>query len=127
MTVDRVEKYRVMHKSGFRHVPPEYQSNPGDPFGMFIIPTKPGQAVLRIICAPTDEEWQHVSVSRGDRCPTWEEMCFVKDLFWGEDACIIQFHPPKSDYVNCHKYCLHLWRWTKGDIPMPPSYLVGPK
>lgn len=40
--------------------------------------------------------WEHVSVSLSNRCPTWEEMCMVKDIFWGEDECVIQFHPPKS-------------------------------
>lgn len=40
--------------------------------------------------------WEHVSVSLNNRCPTWEEMCMVKDIFWGEDECVIQFHPPKS-------------------------------
>ena len=26
--------------------------------------------------------WEHVSVSLARRCPTWEEMCMVKDIFW---------------------------------------------
>lgn len=33
--------------------------------------------------------WEHVSVSLSNRCPTWEEMCMVKDIFWGEDECVI--------------------------------------
>lgn len=37
--------------------------------------------------------WEHVSVSLSNRCPTWEEMCMVKDIFWGEDECVIQFRP----------------------------------
>ena len=35
------------------------------------------------------------------------------------------FHPPEKDYVNMAKTCLHLWRWTKGEIPRPPKFLVG--
>ena len=30
--------------------------------------------------------WEHVSVSLARRCPTWEEMCMVKDIFWGEEV-----------------------------------------
>ena len=33
-----------------------------------------------------------------------------KALFWDEDDCVIQYHPPRSEYVNNHQNCLHLWR-----------------
>lgn len=71
--------------------------------------------------------WEHVSVSRTDRCPTWDEMCQVKDLFWDKDDCVIQYHPPESEYVNNHPNCLHLWRPTGFALPMPPSIMVGVK
>jgi hypothetical protein len=71
--------------------------------------------------------WEHVSVSLHHRCPTWDEMVFVKSLFWSDDECVIQYHPPKSEYVNCHPYCLHLWKPIDVAIPMPPTYMVGPK
>lgn len=71
--------------------------------------------------------WQHVSVSTQHRCPNWEEMCFVKDLFWNDDECVVQFHPPKSEYVNYHPNCLHLWKPNSQEIPTPPAILVGPK
>jgi len=69
--------------------------------------------------------WEHVSVSLPDRCPTWDEMCFIKNLFWDEDDAVIQYHPPKRDYINCHPFCLHLWRSTDQDIPLPPKIFVG--
>lgn len=69
--------------------------------------------------------WEHVSISTQTRCPTWEEMCFVKDLFWDEEDCVVQYHPPKSDYINCHPRCLHLWRPIGLEIPRPPKILVG--
>lgn len=71
--------------------------------------------------------WEHVSVSRQDRCPTWDEMCQVKDLFWDGEDCVIQFHPPKSEYVNNHPYCLHLWREVGKEIVAPDSIFVGVK
>lgn len=71
--------------------------------------------------------WEHVSVSCKRRCPTWEEMCFVKDLFWEPEECVVQFHPPASEYVNHHPFCLHLWLYRSAPFPMPPSHFVGPK
>ncbi|RZG74996.1 hypothetical protein EXE10_20410 [Acinetobacter sp. WCHAc060033] len=71
--------------------------------------------------------WEHVSVSLPTRCPTWEEMCFIKSLFWSDDACVIQYHPAKSEYVNNHPNCLHLWRPVFDTMPVPPSQMVGVK
>lgn len=68
--------------------------------------------------------WEHVSVSYPNRCPTWEEMCRVKEMFWNEDECVVQYHPPKSEYVNNHSYCLHLWRKCGEDFETPPKYFV---
>ena len=71
--------------------------------------------------------WEHVSVSANQRPPTWDEMCFIKSIFWAEEEMAVQYHPPKSEYVNFHPHCLHLWRSATMSIPMPPSLLVGPK
>ncbi len=68
--------------------------------------------------------WEHVSVSHSHRCPTWEEMCRVKDMFWNEDECVVQYHPPKSEYVNNHPYCLHLWRKCGEDFELPPKEFI---
>jgi len=68
--------------------------------------------------------WEHVSVSRANRCPTWEEMAHIKNLFWEEEDAVMQLHPPKSKYVNTHPFCLHLWRPKEADIPLPPTILV---
>lgn len=70
--------------------------------------------------------WEHVSVSLKDRCPTWDEMNFVKETFWRDDECVVQFHPPKSSYINIMPYCLHLWKMVGSDFKMPPSMCVGP-
>ena len=71
--------------------------------------------------------WDHVSVSLETRCPTWEEMCWIKNLFWNENETVIQYHPAKKDYVNNHEYCLHLWKPQKHTIPIPPANFVGIK
>lgn len=81
---------------------------------------------LRVIVSD-GMEWEHVSVSLPNRCPIWEEMCFVKNLFWNEDDFVIQTHPQKSEYINNHSYCLHLWRkaGTNDFCDKPPKILVG--
>jgi hypothetical protein len=97
---------------------------PGDEYnGMFLVPLKYGQFVK--VMASNGMGWEHVSVSREDRCPTWDEMCQVKALFWSDEDCVIQYHPPKSEYVNQHPFCLHLWRPMEVILPRPPKILVG--
>lgn len=97
-------------------------------WGKFYIPG-PCNVMLQVIasCGGKDMgvEWDHVSVSLGNRCPNWIEMCFIKDLFWNEEETVIQFHPPKSQYVNNHPYCLHLWKPHNLEIPLPPRETVG--
>jgi len=75
--------------------------------------------------------WEHVSVratnEKRDRVPTWREMAFIKDLCWDGEDVVVQFHPRKSEYVNCHTCALHLWRPTSQTIPTPVPLLVGPR
>lgn len=83
-----------------------------------------------LLCIASDGMgWDHVSVSLTStrRCPTWDEMCFIKSLFWDAYDCVIQFHPPEQDYVNNHPYCLHLWRPSNQEVPRPEWFLVGIK
>ena len=70
--------------------------------------------------------WEHVSVRVAvkERCPTWAEMCYVKDLFWANEECVIQFHPPGSNYVNRHHTTLYLWRLKDFTFPLPPEHLM---
>jgi len=79
--------------------------------------------------ASDGEGWERVSVSIPNRVATWTEMCFIKKLFWDEEDAVIQIHPPKKDYVNCHPYTLHLWRkcGTNDFYDKPPAWMVGPK
>ena len=76
---------------------------------------------------PHGEPWEHVSVSTPNRCPFWEEMAFVKWLFFEDTETVIEFHVPKAEHINCHPFVLHLWRPTVTVLPMPPSECVGPK
>lgn len=77
--------------------------------------------------------WEHVSVSimtrhnRPTIPPNWQEMCWVKDLFWEPHEAVVQFHPAQSDYVNHHAGTLHLWRPLHVAFPVPSPLAVGVK
>jgi hypothetical protein len=70
------------------------------------------------------EGWEHVSVSTAKRTPTWQEMQWVKGQFWEDSEIVVQFHPAKSNYINNHPYCLHMWRHRMLPPLMPPQLLV---
>lgn len=71
--------------------------------------------------------WEHISVSMPNqkRCPTWEEMCAIKDMFFEAEEVVVQYHPKKSEYVNNHPCCLHLWKPINKEMPTPPKLFVG--
>lgn len=99
--------------------------------GFFILPHHRIKNYYYRIQASDGYGWEHVSISIGQpgkvpkRCPTWEEMCYIKAVFWDEDDCVIEYHPAKSEYVSLHPFVLHLWRPTDQVIPIPPKIMVG--
>lgn len=128
--------------------------------GMFVIPSMGGsirihyqcqasdaagddvKAVLDVVAPSNGVYWEHVSISVINishsghtkiepRCPTWEEMCYIKNLFWDDpEDMVIQIHPPESEYVSVHRYCLHLWRPVDKEgkpiaLPRPNPSFVG--
>lgn len=106
----------------------------GSHYGAFRV--EKGGTLFQIIAADgEDTGWEHVSMTvsyrvgykHKSRMPTWEEMCWLKSMFWEDDECVVQFHPPKSEYVNNHSKCLHLWKCVNAEFPIPDSILVGIK
>lgn len=80
--------------------------------------------------------WDHISVSFSNRMPTWDEMEEVKRMFFKPEEIAMQLHPAEDEYVNFHRYCLHLWRPQPRPnpvivpeiaIPTPPSWMIGPR
>jgi hypothetical protein len=115
-------KYRI--KIGMFASTDDYGNN-----GLFAIPSIIGDRTL-IVMAGDGLGWEHVSVSvqgGGDRVPVWEEMAFIKELFWDEEETVVQFHPKKSEYVNNHPGVLHLWKQSGKEFELPPSIMVGVK
>lgn len=117
---EKLEQFRLRDGS-------QYATGSFEPRGFFTVPGPCGRE-LKIIAGDAWEEegvfWDHVSVSLQNRCPNWEEMCFVKSLFFDPEDAVFQLHPPQSKWINNHPYCLHLWRPTKETIPLPLEFTV---
>jgi len=93
--------------------------------GVFVLPGPMGR-MLDVI-ASDGMGWEHVSVAVSDdpsAIPTWEEMCYIKDAFWDDEECVVQYHPPKSRYINFHPGVLHLFKESGRQYHMPPLKLV---
>jgi hypothetical protein len=114
----QIEQYRVRH--GNLASDESYGNN-----GYFVIPTPSG--ITLYVVASDGMGFDHVSVhpANNKRTPTWEEMCFIKDLFFEPEEYAIQIHPPESDYVDLHPFTLHLWRPQNQQIVLPNPILVG--
>lgn len=118
-----VEMGRVTDRSQWG----QYASDRGAPHGMFFLRCPATKAEIKVIATSGDDRhlpWEHVSASLKHRCPTWDEMSWLKQLFWEDDDCVVQFHPPKSEHVNVHPNCLHLWRPKQLEVPRPPVEMV---
>jgi hypothetical protein len=93
--------------------------------GAFQVPSPIDQAALIVIAASGDG-WDHVSVSRANRCPNWPEMSHIRTLFFRDEETVMQLHVPKSEHINEHPFCLHMWRPQAQAIPRPPAMMVAP-
>jgi hypothetical protein len=96
-------------------------------YGYFSIPSPISQTGEKLSVIVSDGlGWDHVSVSllHRHRCPTWEEMCYIKAQFFSEDETVVQFIPAKKEYVNIHPYCLHLWRKHGEEYELPNPVMV---
>jgi hypothetical protein len=82
---------------------------------------------MLVVIASQGLGWDHVSVSLNYRCPTWEEMEYVRELFFADNETVMQLSVPRSDHLSYHPYCLHLWRPQTQEIPRPPDLMVAPK
>jgi len=70
-------------------------------------------------------KWIHVSLSRPNRLPSWEDIQAVKDLFIGTERYAYQVLPPKLEHYSLPQgrprsgYVLHLWAPVSGEPPLP--------
>lgn len=122
-----IEKWRRRDKPILDH----YGTLGNHKWGVFEVPSVTLDGTTLAIIATTGDGWDHVSVSRADHPPSWQEMEAVKRLFFDAEECCFQLHPPLDDYIDGSfpggraKNTLHIWRPIRSEIPRPPSYMVG--
>lgn len=51
----------------------------------------------------------HISISRPDRYPDWDEMVEVVEMIAGPDLDMAMIKPRRADYVSPHPNCFHWW------------------
>ncbi len=98
----------------------------GGTYQIPFINAKNKESILTVMASWSIQSgWDHVSVSKAHRCPTWQELEFIKDLFFDPKEVVMQLHVAKENHRNLHPYCLHLWRPHDQEIPLPPNCFVA--
>lgn len=115
-----LDKYRVTD----RQVIAFYGWAGDETCGVFSVPSPIDGGALTIV-ASAEAGWDHVSVSRRNRCPNWPEMAHIKKMFFRDDETVMELHVPAADHISDHDNCLHLWRPQVVEIPRPPFWMVG--
>lgn len=62
-----------------------------------------------LVIVSRDADLWHLSISRRDRLPSYEELKSARYQFLPDVDYAIQVFPPKENFVNVHGFCLHLW------------------
>lgn len=115
----------LLHLEKHRIHNPHMQKLMDDDFiGAYLLRLDGSRQEFLVLASVHDGEWEHISVSTELRCPRWNEMQQVKELFFEDEEAVMQLHPPKSVYINSHPYCLHLWRPITSPIPLPNPNMV---
>jgi hypothetical protein len=60
--------------------------------------------------------WLHVSLSRAERIPSWDDLKDVRETFIPDDLVALQVFPPPDEYVNINPHVLHLWACVDGRV-----------
>jgi hypothetical protein len=74
---------------------------------------EPGSKAYRmggchIICSQQKAGW-HLTISRLDKLPSWEEVRDVRYQLIPDEATMAMLLPPRTEYVNVHPFCLQLY------------------
>jgi hypothetical protein len=116
---EEVDRYRLRNPLVLR----DYGTYGDDTCGLFAFPSPLPWRRLSVIAA-SGLGWDHVSVSNPFSAPTWQEMDFVKRLFFRPEEVVMQLHVAEAEHINHHPNCLHLWRPHFEAVPLPPAEMV---
>lgn len=83
-----------------------------------------GLVIMLSGCTEADDKrWMHLSVSREDRIPNWDDIVYVKETFFGKDSEGIVKLAPRSQWVNLMPHCMHVWHCVDQDVT--PDFTHG--
>ncbi|MEW6104774.1 MAG: hypothetical protein AB1563_00180 [Bacillota bacterium] len=74
-----------------------------------------------VIVGLSEQGW-HMSISHPTRYPTWDEIRDARYAFVPDEVTMAMLLPPRSEYVNVHENCFHLWQ-----VGETPRILVARK
>lgn len=77
--------------------------------GIKLFHTLDGLAVLVSIDRTPHGDLMHVSVSRPDRYPAWDEILAVRYELFPRNKDVMMVMPRDGDYVKLHPNCFHMW------------------
>ena len=63
----------------------------------------------KIITSIDEGKW-HLSISTPNAMPSYNEIKEARYKFCPDDIYMAEIFPPKSEFVNLHPYCRHLWQ-----------------
>ena len=102
-----------------RMPPPGWKLNAKAHDGARWIHTRDNRIVIASYKRYSDGKlWLHVSLSRPNRVPSYDDLVYVKRHWIGDDRKAIMVLPSKDEHVNLHPYVLHLFTCIDGD-PLP--------
>jgi len=81
---------------------------------------------LRVMLTLEEGGWLHMSVSRPDVLPTWDELKMVKQLWLGEPLSQYKSFHQKEHWLNFHEYTLHLFCRVDGEPILPEPLWANP-
>lgn len=62
-----------------------------------------------VITGVSEQGW-HMSISHPTRYPTWDEIRDARYALVPDEVTMAMLLPPRSEYVNVHENCFHLWQ-----------------
>ena len=70
--------------------------------------------------------WAHLSFSHPTRTPNYDEICYFKRNWIGDDWKSIMVFAPVDKHVNIHPYCLHLYTCLTDEHVLPEFSAMVP-
>jgi hypothetical protein len=65
--------------------------------------------------------WRHVAITNAQnkRLIPWHISYKIKQLFFSDEAWVVEFHPPPGNYI-ADRWAHHLWEPLNETLPVPP-------